>query len=159
MLPGTTPSPENKLQEGGPRSTHLSCGLVSSSGSLGVRLAATRCPASPQTDPAGSRPAATANCACASGRAGGCGLQRRPQCASRRLNRRSGRTPRPRAWGGVPGTRSSQRQSLSGAQAASSASCSVLRVAPSLAPGWMMNGWMEWFGFLFLFSFLSLVLF
>lgn len=110
MLPGTwvrflTPSPENTPQEGGPRSTHLSCGLVSSSGSLGVRLAATRRPASPQTDPAGSRPAATANCACASGRAGGCGLRWRPQGASEPPAQPPLGTQRPRAWGGVAGTR------------------------------------------------------
>ncbi|XP_077878221.1 uncharacterized protein LOC144366940 [Ictidomys tridecemlineatus] len=72
------PSQSARRQEGGPMPTHLSCGPVFSSGSSGVHTRCHSVSVSPQTNPAGSRPAATANRACASGvqRRGGRGPRR-----------------------------------------------------------------------------------
>lgn len=114
---GCSPGIRTRFLTPAPRSTHLSCGLVSGSGSSGVRLAATRSPASPQTDPAGSRPAATANCACASGRAGGCCSRPGARAAGSTAARDPAAARRP--WGcGDPNVRSSLELKLPALQTA-----------------------------------------
>lgn len=132
---GCGPSIRTRFLTPAPQITHLSCGFVSGSGSSGVRLAATRSPASPRPilAPGGSSPAATANCACASGSAGGCCgcLGARASSSTAAKNPAAARRP----WGAV----------LPAPVALWSSSCllcrPVLRVALQLAPRWM--GWMD----------------
>nr|XP_051675433.1 nascent polypeptide-associated complex subunit alpha, muscle-specific form [Oryctolagus cuniculus]XP_051675434.1 nascent polypeptide-associated complex subunit alpha, muscle-specific form [Oryctolagus cuniculus]XP_051675435.1 nascent polypeptide-associated complex subunit alpha, muscle-specific form [Oryctolagus cuniculus] len=100
--PTPHPAPKLRAASRGLPLTHLSCGFVPGSGSSDVRVAATGSRRLPRRDPAGGRPAATANCACA---CGGRPAREAPvaRAGSAELNGRGGaarRAPRPSAPSG-----------------------------------------------------------